>query len=125
MFSEWVKAGLLVLCTGSFRILICSTVFSLLSIPLILRRVPRNPVYGYRTRVTLSDDALWYKINAYFGMRFLVATLLSACVAAVLHQWQGFSPPTYLKVSVMLLVAPVSVAWMLTARFVRAIGAGR
>jgi uncharacterized membrane protein len=107
---------------GLITILICSVVFSLASIPLILRRVPRNPVYGYRTRVTLSDDALWYKINAYFGMRFLVATLLSACVAVALHGWQGLSPQAYLKVSVSLLVAPVVVAWILTVRFVHAIG---
>ena len=110
---------------GLITILICSVVFSLLSIPLILRRVPRNPVYGYRSRVTLSDDALWYKINAYFGMRFLVATLLSACVAVALHQWQGLAPQAYLKLSVVLLAAPALVAWMLTARFVRAIGAAR
>ena len=108
---------------GLITILVCSAVFSIASIPLILRIVPRNPIYGYRTRVSLSDDALWYKINAYFGVRFLVATLMSACIAVALHGWQGLSPQVYLKVSVVLLVAPVAVAWMLTVRFIRVISA--
>jgi uncharacterized membrane protein len=110
---------------GLVTILVCAAVFSLLSIPLIFRRMPRNPVYGYRTRATLSDDALWYKANAYFGFRFLAASLLSACIAVALHEWQGLSPQAYLKVSVVLLVTPVVVAGLLTSRFVRAISSGR
>jgi len=108
---------------GLITILICSAVFSLVSIPLILRRVPRNPVYGYRTRATLSDDKVWYEANAYFGLRFLVASILSACIAVVLHEWRGIAPATYLKVSIVLLAAPVVVAGLLTARFVHSIGA--
>jgi len=104
---------------GLITILISSVVFSVVSIPLILRKVLRNPIYGYRTRVSLSDDALWYRINAYFGVRLFVATLLSACIAVALHAWQGLSPQVYLKVSIGLLVAPVAVAWLLTARFVQ------
>ena len=99
-------------------ILVCSVVFALVSIPLILRRVPPNPVYGYRTRATLSDKALWYEVNAYFGSRFLLASLLSACIAVALFEWQGLSPQAYLRVSVVLLLAPVVVAALLTSRFV-------
>jgi uncharacterized membrane protein len=109
---------------GLITILVCSAVFSLVSIPLIFRRVPRNPVYGYRTRATLRNDRVWYEANAYFGVRFLVASILSACIAVVVHEWRGISPDIYLKVSIVLLVAPVVAAWLLTARFVRAIGTG-
>ncbi|PKN26404.1 MAG: hypothetical protein CVU64_17870 [Deltaproteobacteria bacterium HGW-Deltaproteobacteria-21] len=106
---------------GLITILVCSAIFCLLSIPLIFRRVPRNPVYGYRTRATLSSDTLWYEANAYFGSRFLVASVLSSCVAFALHVWGAIPPATYLKVSILLLVAPVVAAWLLTARFVREI----
>ena len=99
--------------------LVCNAVFALVAIPLIYRKVPRNPVYGYRTRVTLGDDALWYRANAYFGARFLVASLLSGGVAVALYGWPGLSPQAYLRATVGLLVAPVAVAWWLTARFVR------
>jgi len=109
---------------GLITILVCYAVFSLLSIPLILRKIPRNPVYGYRTRATLSDDMLWYKANAYFGLRLLIASILSACIAVALHMYQGISPAIYLKISVVLLVAPAIAAVLLTVRFVRANSAG-
>jgi len=59
-------------------ILVCSAIFCLLSMPRIFRRVPRNPVYGYRTQATLSSDTLRYEVNAYFGSRFLVTGVLSS-----------------------------------------------
>jgi uncharacterized membrane protein len=108
---------------GLITILVCSAVFAVLAIPLILRKVPPNPVYGYRTRATLSDEALWYEVNAYFGVRFLVASLVSAFVAVALFEWHGLSPRTYLDVSIVLLLAPVALAGLLTSRFVRAIHA--
>ena len=105
-------------------VLACSAVLSLVSIPLILGKVPRNRVYGYRTRATLGSEALWYRANAYFGVRFLVATLVSAGIAVALYQWQALSPRTHLQVSVLLLVGPAGVACALTARLVRAGRAG-
>jgi uncharacterized membrane protein len=110
---------------GLVTILICSAVFGLISLPLIFRKVPPNPVYGYRTRITLSDEALWYEVNAYFGLRFLLSSLLPACIAVALFEWHGLSPQAYLPVSVGLLLAPVVVAGLLTSRFARAIRGGR
>jgi uncharacterized membrane protein len=104
---------------GLATILICSTIFALLSLPLILGKVPPNGVYGYRTPATLADEALWYDANAYFGRRCLLASLLSACAARALYAWQDLSPEACLPVSVVLLGAPVAVAGGLTARFVR------
>jgi hypothetical protein len=106
---------------GLITILVCSAVFCLVSLPLILRKVPRNPVYGYRTRATMSDDNIWYEANAYFAWRFLLGSFLSACTALVIFDWQGMSPDTYLKASIVLLAAPGVLAWLLTARFIRAL----
>lgn len=57
---------------GLITICVQCTLFCLVSLPLIFRKVPRNPIYGYRTRATLSDDELWYEANAYFGRWFVV-----------------------------------------------------
>jgi hypothetical protein len=102
-------------------ITICMTcgVFGAISLPLIFRKVPRNPIYGYRTRATLSDDGLWYEANAYFGCRFLLASLLAAGATVALYLWRGISPEGFLKLSIGLLLAPALIAWFLTARFVR------
>ena len=109
---------------GLITILACNVFFCLLSLPLIFQKVPRNPVYGYRTRATLSDDTLWYKANMYFGIRFCVMSILSASIAVVLYCRQGLSPEAYLRMTVVLLVVPVLIAGLLTARFIRAIRAG-
>ena len=107
---------------GLITILFCNVIYSLVSVPLILRKVPRNRVYGYRTRTTLANDLLWYEANAYFGLRFLIGSILSACIAVALNLWRWILPATYLKVSILLLVAPAIISWLLTERYIRASG---
>ena len=102
-------------------VLICSAVFCLLSIPLIFRKVPRNSLYGYRTRTTLSDDRIWYETNAYFGLRFIIGSIVSACLAIIVYECRCISPDMYPLVTVVLLAAPVAIAGLLTTRFVRSI----
>jgi uncharacterized membrane protein len=42
-------------------------VILLFSIPLILRRVPPNPLYGLRVPATYKDEQVWYDANAASG----------------------------------------------------------
>ena len=110
---------------GFVTVLVCCALFALAAIPLVLRKVPRNRVYAYRTRVTLSDDSLWYGANAYFGAWLIAASALSAFVAVVLNEWRGLSPQAYMNVSILLLAAPGLIAWFLTARFIRSVSSPR
>jgi uncharacterized membrane protein len=104
---------------GLVTILACNALFVVLSLPLILRKVPRNIVYGYRTRATLASDDVWYEANAYFGRLFVIASA-ATCVAAVfLYRSGALEPGTYLKATIALIVAPVLVAALLTSRRVR------
>lgn len=41
-------------------------------IPLYLRRIPPNPLYGIRVRSTMSDERIWYDINARAGRDLMV-----------------------------------------------------
>ena len=104
---------------GLITVLVCCAIFCLISIPLILRKIPRNPVYGYRTRATLGDDKIWYEANTYFAWRFLIASVLSACAALILYDRQDLVLDVYMKVSIVLLAAPAIVAWLFTVRFIR------
>ena len=56
----------------------------IISIPLILRVVPPNGVYGFRTASTQSNSAIWYPANAFMGWALLVAAALSAFVLVIL-----------------------------------------
>lgn len=103
---------------GLLTILAADALFIALSIPLVLRKVKPNVVYGYRTRATLSDETLWYEANAFFGRRFIVACAVSAVAALFLARPGLLAPDAFLPVSVVLLGAPVAVAGVLTSRFV-------
>ncbi len=47
--------------------LFCGLLFIGISIPLILGKIPPNHWYGFRTRKTLSNKEIWYKVNKYMG----------------------------------------------------------
>ena len=52
-----------------------------LSVPLILRRIPPNPWYGFRVQQTLNHPDVWYAANAYAGWRLFwtgIATIVGA-----------------------------------------------
>jgi uncharacterized membrane protein len=44
------------------------------AIPLVLGVIPRNRIYGFRTRRTLSDDAIWYPVNRFAGFALMAAS---------------------------------------------------
>ena len=56
-----------------------------LSVPLILHKIPPNGLYGFRVPSTLDNPALWYKVNAYAGRRFLVVGMGTAVGAIILY----------------------------------------
>jgi uncharacterized membrane protein len=38
-----------------------------LSVPLFFKKIPRNPLYGLRTRTTMASDDAWYSANRVAG----------------------------------------------------------
>lgn len=104
---------------GFVTILAVSALVVVIAIPLALRWVPRNVVYGFRTRATMANDATWYEANAYFGRALLIATLFGAFLAYVVYLVRPFSPTVFLPVSVLVLAAPTLVATVATVRRVR------
>jgi len=106
---------------GVMTIVVCASVFALIAIPLMLRKVPRNIIYGYRTRATLSDDFVWYAANAYFGRALLVASIVSALTIYVLYRGKYLSPLAFLNTSVVVLVVPAAIAGLATSRHVRSL----
>ena len=105
---------------GLITILACAFLCAALSIPLILRKVPRNVVYGFRTPATLGDDFLWYEANAHFGRRLLIASCVSA-VGVLALSFAPVSPTFFLKASLVVLLAPLLIAVLATARHLRSL----
>ena len=110
---------------GFFTILGVSLAFILVAIPLALRKIGPNVVYGYRTRATLASEDVWYEANAYFGRRLIAASLCGALAAWALYVWRPVPPAVFLPVSLVVLAAPAAIAAVATARFVRTLSQTR
>jgi uncharacterized membrane protein len=103
---------------GLVTVLGCAGLFAALAIPLALRKVPRNGLYGFRTPKTLSDDGIWYEANAYFGQALLVSSLVTAVAIVALYS-VGLGPEAFMKASLAALVAPLAVTILLSFRRLR------
>jgi uncharacterized membrane protein len=107
---------------GFVTLLACSGLLIVLAIPLALRKVPRNVVYGFRTRATMANDEIWFEANAHFGRGLIISSFIGALVAGVLYAIQPFPPDVFLPASLVVLAVPTLVAALATARFVRSRG---
>jgi len=66
------------------RLLASCVALVVISVPLILRAVPPNGVYGFRVAATQSGPAIWYPANAFMGWALLVAAVISAVLLTIL-----------------------------------------
>lgn len=106
---------------GVITIVCLNLVSVLISIPLVLRKVPRNIVYGYRTRATLRDDRTWYEANAYFGRCFLTANIITAFAVLVLYIMHNLAPSSFLTASIIAITGPSLICIIATSRFIRSL----
>ena len=66
------------------RLMASCVLFAIIGIPLILRVVPPNGIYGFRTGSTQSSSAIWYPANAFMGWALLVAAVIGGTLLAIL-----------------------------------------
>jgi len=90
-----------------------------LAVPLALRLVPRNCVYGFRTRATMANDELWLSANAYFGQRLIVATVFGCAVAVITYLLFPLPKDLIVPITVLCLALPSLIVTLATVRFVR------
>lgn len=80
--------------------------FSALSLPLILRKVPMNTAYGFRLRKAFVSPSNWYALNA-FGGKFMFAAGLALLAFAFASR--DLAPPPQSPWAPLFLVAPLLV----------------
>jgi uncharacterized membrane protein len=91
----------------------------LLSIPLILRKVPPNPIYGFRIRWTLEDPELWYSVNAYTGKWLVFVGLCAILGATGLALIPGISLDVYAFGNLGIFDVSIALAVVQSVRFLR------
>jgi len=66
------------------RLVASCVMLVIISIPLILRLVPPNGMYGFRTGATRSTPVIWYSANAFMGWAVSIAAVVGATLLIVL-----------------------------------------
>ena len=103
-----------------FSFLVPCGIIAVVSIPLILKLVPPNNAYGFRTQKTLSDPELWFRGNRFAGSALFIASGISAIILLSQPAWASGSSLSGLAVFVL----PLAVAVMASLAYVRRVGGG-
>jgi uncharacterized membrane protein len=93
-------------------------IIAVASVPLMLKLVPPNAVYGFRTRQTLSSPEIWFRANRFAGCALFVSSAITAAIFAVRPEYASGRD----LAGVAVLVVPLLVALMASFAYVRAIG---
>ena len=96
-----------------------SLILVAVAVPLALRMVPRNGVYGFRTRATMSNSDLWFSGNAYFGRCLIVTTTCGWLLAVAAYVFRPLPAEAVVPASVLFMVLPGLVSTLVTLRYVR------
>jgi uncharacterized membrane protein len=86
-----------------------------LSVPLALKLVPPNRVYGVRTSQTLANREVWFRVNRVAGFALIVAAGTAMCF--YLAEPELASGRSFL--GVLALIVPVISALAVTAMYAR------
>lgn len=76
-----------------------------LAIPLLLGRIPRNGLYGFRTPLTLSSDAVWYPANRFAARGLIIWGIINLASAAL--AWTA--RPLTAQTENLLILPPLSI----------------
>ena len=89
----------------------------LVSLPMILGKVPPNGAYGFRTPKTLSSPEVWYPANRAAGWFVLAAMVISICFNVALL-WTHPEWPVDRTVSWMTGGTMISLSFGVLASFI-------
>ena len=100
-WHDWIFSAL---AGGDEWLLFVCGLTAITALPLALRWVPPNRFYGFKTKFTLSDPAVWYAANAFTGRAMVAASIVSAAIIAYGPRYgTGWS-------AIAVVMAPVAIA---------------
>jgi uncharacterized membrane protein len=98
-------------------LLLACALLAAAGVPLILKLIPPNPIYGVRTERALSRSEIWYEVNRFGGWALVIA---AGVAALLLMLWSGtMLKPAWRQMLAVLL--PVAIAVGVTLWYERQI----
>ncbi|SVD96785.1 uncharacterized protein METZ01_LOCUS449639 [marine metagenome] len=90
----------------------------IVSVPLVLKLVPRNGVYGFRTRHTVESDEVWYPANRAAGIAMIVAAVVWLAAIMLVPEVIG-TPYLVSVVTVVIGLGAIGVAVLVSLLYLR------
>ncbi len=92
-----------------------AALIAVLALPLAMKLVPPNRIYGFRTAQTLANREVWFRVNRVAGWALLVADTATTCL--YLSQPELASGRSL--VGVLALVLPLLAALVIAGIYAR------
>jgi uncharacterized membrane protein len=86
-------------------VVLLGMLFFILGIPLALKLVPPNPVYGVRTSKTFSNREVWYAANRSAGINMAITGIVIAVTRLVVPRLI----PDYSEGARLLIIAAIAI----------------
>ncbi len=100
-----------------FLFLFSGMFLAVISVPMILGKIPPNGFYGFRVRKTMEDPEIWYTANAYSGKWLLVASLVMALATVGLYFVPGISLDIYAYTVLSVWIFAFAVMVIVSVRY--------
>lgn len=84
----------------------CGVLFVFISIPLVMKKVPMNSLYGFRLSKALESEENWYEINRYGGRQLIQWSVLLIFIGGLYFIFPLGDPGSELK-NTLTAVAPI------------------
>ncbi len=97
--------------------LFSGALLAVLSVPLIMGKIPPNGLYGFRVKKTMENPHIWYPVNRYGGRWLLAAGLVLALAAVGLFFVPGISLDVYSYSVLAVWVAIFTIAMVVSFRY--------
>jgi uncharacterized membrane protein len=104
---------------------VCGVSVAVAGIPLSLRRIPPNRLYGLRIPSTLQDEHVWYEANAKTGRDLIVVGALQVVLALLLGWLPGLDEDGYALLNAVIFGSLVLTSTAVGWRRARAMSAAR
>lgn len=106
--------------SSAFSFLVPCGIIAVASVPIMLKLVPPNRLYGFRTRQTLANRELWFRANRFAGFACFIAAGASATVFAIHPEYSSGRS----FIGLLVFAVPLFTALGASFAYVRRVGGG-
>ena len=103
---------------ATISLLVPCAIIAVASIPLMLKVVPPNGIYGFRTQQTLANRELWFRANRFAGCALFIAAGVSGAIFAARPEYASGRS----LVGLAVFLVPIVAAAVASFAYVRQVG---